>query len=114
MKFLSDAAFGEIQAQLTWLRATVDKQNEQNLGLTQQIIELKRDGFARPTPAMAVQQQATVALDDRIMAAIRAITPEGTSVERELIQFANAALLADDEIEDIADAILAGSNIGDD
>lgn len=106
MKFLSDAVFAEIKTELAWLRGMVSTQ-------AKEIVELKRDGFARPQPALIEQQKATP-LDDRIMAAIRAMAPEGSRLESELVQYANAALLADAEIEDIADSIMAGSTIGDD
>lgn len=105
MILLSQAAFAEIREQLSWLRIQNDK-------LTEQIVEMKRDGFARPTPQMA--HEIAAPMDDRIMAAIRSLAPEGSRLEGELMQFANAALLADEEIEDIADKILAGSPLGDD
>jgi hypothetical protein len=105
MILLSQAAFAEIREQLSWLRIQNDK-------LTEQIVEMKRDGFARATPQMA--HEIAAPMDDRIMAAIRSIAPEGSRLEGELMQFANAALLADEEIEDIADRILAGSPLGDD
>lgn len=106
MKILSDDAFAELSTQLAWLR-------EQHAHLTQQIIELKRDGFARPTPQLA-QPYEHEKLDDRIMAAIRTMAPQGSHLERELMTFANAMLLAEEEVEDIADKILAGSSLGDD
>lgn len=105
MILLSQAAFAEIRDQLTWLRG-------QNAALTEQIVEMKRDGFARATPQMA--HEIAAPMDDRIMSAIRSIAPEGSRLEGELVGFANAALLADEEIEDVADAILAGSPLGDD
>lgn len=100
MKFLPDAVWDGIQAELSWMR-------EQNEKLTERLVELKRDGFARPTPSIA-REAMEPEVDDRILAAIRARAPEGSKLERELITFANAQLLAEGEIEDIADTILAG------
>ena len=106
MKLIHDEFWSDIQTEMAWLR-------EQNAELTRQIIELKRDGFARPTPQLA-QPYEHEQLDDRIMAAIRALAPKGSSLERELIAFANAALLAEMDVEEVSDRILAGSSLGDD
>jgi hypothetical protein len=113
MKCLPDAAFAAMLSEIAYLRSSYDRMVEQNKDLTQQIIELKRDGFARPTPHLA-QQYEPPKMDDRIMAAIRSIAPEGSRLEGELVQYANAQLLLGNEIEDISDSILAGSSITED
>ena len=114
MKFLSDGVFAEMQAHSLSMRLFIEAQGEQIKYLTEQIIELKRDGFARPQPQMVQQHVAATAMHPSILAAIRAVAGEGTSLERELNDYATAALLAGDEAEDVADHILKGSPIGDD
>lgn len=111
--FMSDGAFMEIQAQNAYLRQQNEDLSKQIAHLTEQIIELKRDGFARPTTQM-VNTYTPPKLDDRILAAIRTVAAEGTPLERELAQFAEAQLLMDEEVEDIADRIMAGASLGDD
>lgn len=113
MKILSDDVFSEMQVTLSWLRTQSDIKDATILGLTTQIIELKRDGFDRPRIGSVAQPTEKV-VDDRIMRAIRARAPEGSSLERELVQYADALLLSEVEIEDVADAIMAGSTLGDD
>lgn len=105
MKIMSDAVFDALISRIHVLEASTTD-------LTAKIVDMKRDGFDRPrTQSVA---HATETVDDRIMAAIRCRAGEGSSLERELMQYADALLLADTEIEDVADMILSGTTIGDD
>lgn len=113
MKIMSDAAFAEMQDQVASLRAWIEQSSAMQKYLIEQLLELKRDGFARPTAQIA-QAYEPPKLDDRIMAAIRTHAAPGSHLERELVAFAEAALIAENEIEDVADRILAGSSLGDD
>jgi hypothetical protein len=113
VKILSDAILTEMQEHATFLRQQNEDLRAEITRLTNEIIELKRDGFARPQPHMA-QQQTAPDVDPRILAAIRQMAPEGSRLESELVAFAQAQLLAENEIEDVADMILAGSTLGDD
>lgn len=110
--WISRAAFDEMQMQSSWLRTQLEIANAEKTHLTQEIIELKRDGFARPQPQM-VQEYKGSKMDDRILAAIRKVADEGSPLERELVTFAESQILAEEEIEDIADRIMAGASIGD-
>lgn len=114
MKLMSDAVFAEMQQQVERIFTLYNEAMRENSRLTDQIIELKRDGFARPAPAVVVEQKKAPDLHPSIMAAIRTMAPEGSRLEGELAQYAEAALLAEQEPEDIADMILAGSTLGDD
>jgi hypothetical protein len=112
MVILSRAAFEEISAQMASLRAMLDQRDETIRHLTDQLVDMKREGFVRREPATLSRVESE--LDPRIMGAIRTMAPEGSGLERQLMDFATASLLSENEIEDVADMILSGSNFGDD
>ncbi len=83
-----------------WLRDRVRE-------LTNQVLEMKREGF-QYQPLAVRREEFLPQFDERILAAIRSVTREGTPEEHELADFAKALEITGVETEDIVDRILSG------
>lgn len=90
-----------LEQQNDWLQKTVER-------LTDQILAMKKEGFAWTPP---FEQPKRPQMDDRILAAIRARAKEGSPLEATLFEHAESRLTLNGEIEDIVDEILAGADI---
>jgi len=75
--------------------------------LTNQVLEMKRDGF-QYQPLVDRREEALPNMDERILAAIRSRAGEGTKLENELADFAQSLSITGVETEDIVDRILSG------
>lgn len=91
-----------LKAETAWLHQRVET-------LTTQVLAMKREGFTWTPPAEP--QQRGPQMDDRIMAAIRSRAKEGSTLERELYEYAQSLLILNGEVEDIVDQILAGARV---
>jgi len=91
-----------LKAETQWLQRRVET-------LTTQILAMKKEGFQWTPPIAALQQGPQI--DERILAAIRSRAKEGSSLERELYEYAQSLLVMDGEVEDIVDQILAGAQV---
>lgn len=85
-----------------WLQRRVET-------LTTQILAMKKDGY-QWTPPVEAQAQGQQ-MDERIMAAIRSRAKPGSTMERDLYDYAQGLLVMDGEVEDIVDHILAGAEV---
>ena len=91
-----------LKADLAWKQARIEQ-------LTQQIVEMRREGFTWTPPQETPKRENDI--DPRIMAAIRSRAKEGSSLEGDLFTYAESQLILGGEIEDVVDAILSGRQV---
>ncbi len=86
----------------------IDKWNRDRVReLTDQVLEMKREGF-QYQPQAVRREEFLPHFDDRILAAISSVAKDGSPEAHELGDFAKALEITGAEIEDIVDRILRG------
>jgi len=91
-----------LKKETEWLQKRVET-------LTTQILTMKREGFQWTAPIERVEQGPQ--MDERILAAIRSRAKEGSTLERDLYEYAQSLLIMNGEVEDIVDQILEGAMV---
>ncbi len=89
-----------LTAETAWLRERLRE-------MTDQVFEMKREGF-QYQPQAVRREEFLPQFDDRVLAAIRSRAGEGTALAHELGDFAKSLEITGVETEDIVDRILSG------